>query len=287
MDQNVFDEMGIYWQQIADKGPTERQIQFIKNAVLKNGWILDLACGTGRHTVPLTNEGFNVVGLDVSSKLLKIAKQSSSQAMLIKADMQHLPFKEKTFHAVLSLDNSFGYLPTQEADKESLKEMHKTLHADGMLILDVFNSEQLTRKYGRLIVKLQWLIFPPLLNHSNWVSKSLLWAIYKWRSYPSFFLLQKRTVKAEEGWLCDLWVTKDKADGKIHVFRHNARLYGLEQLREMLFEAGFRVKLVLGGYEWQDFTAKSLRLIILAFTDSHLFWRNYSKLLKKVINLQI
>jgi len=262
--QNVFDEMGTYWQQIADKGPTERQIQFIKNAFSKEGWVLDLACGTGRHTIPLTKEGFNVVGLDASLKLLKIAKQRQPQAQLVKADMQHLPFREKTFSAAISVDNSFGYLPTEQSDQESLKELHKTLQANGLFVLDVFNREQLTRKYGKLLVNLQWLILPPLLKYPNRLSQSLLWAIYKWKEYSSFFLLQKRTVDAEAGQLCDLWLIIDKAGGKMRVFRHSARLYKLGRLNEMLVEAGFVVERVCGGYEGQDFTGKSLRLIILA-----------------------
>jgi SAM-dependent methyltransferase len=261
---NVFDEMGSYWQQIADKGPTQRQIDFIKANVAKEGWVLDLACGTGRHTSPLTKEGFNVVGLDVSSKLLKIAKQRQPQVQLVKTDMRHLPFKEKTFSAAISLDNSFGYLPIEEADMQSLKELHKTLQTKSLFVLDVFNREQLTRKYGKLFVNLQWLILPPLLKYPNRLSQSLLWAIYKWKEYPSFFLLQKRTVDTETGRLCDLWLIIDKAGEKMHVFRHSARLYKLWRLNEMLIEAGFVVKRVCGGYEGQDFTVKSLRLIILA-----------------------
>jgi ubiquinone/menaquinone biosynthesis C-methylase UbiE len=261
---NVFDEMGTYWQQIADKGPTERQIQFIKVAVAKEGWILDLACGTGRHTIPLTKENFHVVGLDVSSKLLKIAKQRQPQVQLVKADVQYLPFIEKTFSAAISLDNSFGYLPTEEMDLESLKELHKTLQAKGLFVLDVFNREQLTQKYRKRLVNLQWLILPPLLKYPNRLSQSLLWAIYKWREYPSFFLLQKRTVNTEAERLCDLWLIIDKAGGKMQVFSHSARLYKLGRLNEMLVEAGFLVERVCGGYEGQDFTVKSTRLIILA-----------------------
>lgn len=262
--QNVFDEMGIYWQQIADKGPTQRQIQFIKDAIAKEGWVLDLACGTGRHSIPLAQEGYEIVGLDVSKTLLKIAKQHKAQVQLVRADMRHLPFKNQAFSAVLSLDNSFGYLPTEEADQESLKELHKTLHPSGLLVLDVFNREQLTQKYGKLLVKLQWLILPALLKHPNILSRSLLWAIYKWREYPSFFLLQKRTVDAEAGLLCDLWIIKDKTDGKMRMFRHTARLYGISRLKDLLFGAGFVVERVCGGYEGQDFSVKSLRLIILA-----------------------
>ena len=72
---NVFDEMGVYWAEIADKDQTQRQIQFLKSHLKPEGYVLDLACGTGRHAISLSRQGYDVVGLDVSAKLLKIAKQ--------------------------------------------------------------------------------------------------------------------------------------------------------------------------------------------------------------------
>ncbi len=263
---NVFDTMGTYWAQIADANQTARQLHFIKGTVAKEGWILDLACGNGRHTIPLADEGFNVVGLDISSKLLRIARQHKNQVHLIQADMQHLPFKEGVFSAALSIDNSFGYLPSERDDLESLKELHKTLRTGGMLVLDVFNREQLTQKYGkqRLSARLKWLALPTLLKSPNRLSKRMLFRFYHWRVYPSFFLLQKRTVSRDGGWLCDFWVVCDKTDGKLLTFEHVARLYTLSRLQELLVEAGFQVNRVYGDYEKQTYSAGSSRLIVLA-----------------------
>ncbi|MGD6932680.1 MAG: class I SAM-dependent methyltransferase [Candidatus Bathyarchaeia archaeon] len=262
--QNVFDVMGKYWQEIAEKNSSERQIQFIKDAVSNEGWILDLACGTGRHSSALSKECFNVVGLDVSSTLLRIAKQHQPQAQLVKADMQHLPFKEKTFSATVSLDNSFGYLPTEQADLQSLKELHQTLRQGGLLVLDVFNREQLNRKYPKHSLKnLKWLILPTLLRYPNVISRYLL-SFYKWYEYPSFFLLQKRTVDSKNGRLYDFWVTKDRVGGKMRFFNHSTRLYKVNRLQKLLVNAGFVVERVCGGYEGQDLSPKSTRLIVLA-----------------------
>jgi len=69
---NVFDEMGNYWAEIAGQSSTQNQIQFIKDTLKGNEWVLDLACGTGRHLIPLSKEGYNMVGLDVSLNLLRI-----------------------------------------------------------------------------------------------------------------------------------------------------------------------------------------------------------------------
>ena len=53
---NVFDEMGVYWAEIAEKNQTQRQIDFLKRH-LKPGYVLDVACGTGRHMIALAEAG--------------------------------------------------------------------------------------------------------------------------------------------------------------------------------------------------------------------------------------
>ena len=120
LTENVFDEMGVYWAEIADKNQTEKQLQFLKTQIKPDGYILDLACGTGRHLIPLSQQGFNMVGLDISAKLLKIAKQRWREVQLVRGDMRFLPFKPQAFAAAISMDTSFGYLPSEHDDWVSL-----------------------------------------------------------------------------------------------------------------------------------------------------------------------
>ena len=232
--------MSEYWAEIADQNPTDRQVQFIKGAVKPRGLVLDLACGTGRHAVPLIKEGYDVVGLDISLNLLKIAKNRLSGVQLVRADMRHLPFRAEAFAAALSMDTSFGYLPTKRDDVQSLTELNRTIKRDGALIVDVFNREQLMRKYQA--------------HHA---------ANSKQRGYPSFFLSQRRSVDKNGEKLRDLWTTRDKADGKIRVFRHVARLYSQKSLQGLLEKAGFAVNQVRGDYEGQQFSPDSNRLILV------------------------
>ena len=120
MTANVFDEMGVYWAEIADKNQTDRQIQFLKRHLKPDGYVLDVACGTGRHSIPLSKEGYWMVGLDVSANLLKVAKQRSNDVQLVRGNMRFLPFKPQAFAAAISMDTSFGYLPSEEDDLLSL-----------------------------------------------------------------------------------------------------------------------------------------------------------------------
>jgi SAM-dependent methyltransferase len=240
---NVFDEMGIYWVEIADKNQTERQIQFLKSYLKPAGYLLDLACGSGRHSIALSADGYKMVGLDASLRLLKIAKQRSQDITVVLGDIRFLPFKTGTFNATVSVDTSFGYLPSEADDKVSLSEVQRVMPQDGLLIIDVFNREYLALKYR---------------EQSNSTKE---------RDYPSFILQQKRTISDSVEWLCDLWTIRDKINLQVSFFEHKVRLYARDNLRSLLEGAGFRVNHVFGGYGEEDFGVDSPRLIFLAVTE--------------------
>ena len=154
--------------------------------------------------------------------------------------MRFLPFKPKAFSAAISMDTSIGYLPSEKEDALSLAEVKRVVRQGGILIVDVFNRLELMTKYKEKI--------------SN----------SKWKEYPSFFLLQNRTVSLDGDWLCDLWTIRDKDGVKQRIFEHTVRLYGQSELEGLLIRAGFVINWVYGGYEAEDFSADSLRFILLA-----------------------
>ena len=238
---NVFDEMGEYWAEIADQNQTEKQLQFLKDQLKPDGYILDVACGTGRHMIPLSQQGYGMVGLDISANLLKIAKQRSKEIQLVRGDMRFLPFKPQVFAGVISMDTSFGYLPSEADDRITLVEVKRVLNQRGVFVLDIFNGEELTRKY----------------KNKNLPAKR--------KEYPSFFLLQKRTVSPKGERLSDLWTIEDKANSRLSIFEHDVRLYECGKLERMLKKTGFVVKKVYGGYEKENFSSESLRLILVTF----------------------
>jgi len=137
------------------------------------------------------------------------------------------------------MDTSFGYLPNESDDAQSLTEAKRTLKQGGRLILDVFNREHLSGKYGGKPAE------PKTLE------------------YPSFVLIQKRTVSPSGSQLCDEWQIKTP-DGETAVFEHTVRLYFRSDLERMLASAGFSLEGFFGGYESQPFNADSARLIFVA-----------------------
>jgi SAM-dependent methyltransferase len=235
---NVFDQMGIYWTEMADRNQTEEQICFIKDHFKASGYFLDLACGSGRHSIALNTDGYCMVGLDISRKLLRIAKERSNELLVVLGDMRFLPFRDGIFEVVVSLDNSFGYLSSDAEDIVSLIEVRRVLLLRGKIAIDVFNRLELTQKYQRKSVS------------------------SKPKDYPSFKLEQKRTVRGS--WLYDIWIVSDKSNNQTELFEHKVHLYFQSQLESMLIKAGFKIKMVFGDYNGINFSDESPRLIFIA-----------------------
>ena len=261
---SVFDEMGNYWAEMADQNSTLDQLKFLEKNLIERGLVLDLASGTGRHSISLSKEGYTTVGLDLSLNLLKIAKAKSGDLTVVRADMRFLPFKAEAFSAAISMDTSFGYLSSKQDDLLSLIEIHKILRKEGKLIIDVFNRERLILKYERNRVKnLKWIFLPVLLKSNRFARWELL-RFFKWKEYPSFFLLQKRTISPNCDKLHDLWVVRDKTGRQVRVFEHKVHLYKSGMLQDLLAKAGFAIKAVYGGYESESYSFDSRRLILIA-----------------------
>ena len=67
----------------------------------KDAKILDAGCGTGKLAAFWLNEGYDVIGVDISDSALDITKRKGVK--VIKADILHgLPFKNNTFDLVYS-----------------------------------------------------------------------------------------------------------------------------------------------------------------------------------------
>ena len=114
------------------------KLEFFK----KNSKIIDIACGKGRHSLFLSELGYDVTGVDLSKNSIKHAKQFEKENLKFDlADMRET-YKKNSFDISLNLFTSFGYFEKEEDDISAIKSMSDNLKNDGILILDFLNSKK-------------------------------------------------------------------------------------------------------------------------------------------------
>ena len=110
--------------------------------------VLDIACGTGYHTVTLDLSGFDVIGSDGSANMLAVARENANAYGLnlrfIESEWttlsQSFPGGAQ-FDAIICLGNAFTHL-FDEADRISaLKEIYSLLNHGGVAIIDQRNYD--------------------------------------------------------------------------------------------------------------------------------------------------
>lgn len=63
--------------------------------------IADLGCGSGVFSDLLRRRGFDVIGVDLSPRLIQIARQTYPDIDFREGDIEHLPFADDSFDGVL------------------------------------------------------------------------------------------------------------------------------------------------------------------------------------------
>lgn len=66
--------------------------------------VLDVPCGTGRFTDWLCGRGYRVVGVDISTEMIDVAREKQAGALgYVTADVLHLPYADKSVDATLTV----------------------------------------------------------------------------------------------------------------------------------------------------------------------------------------
>jgi len=107
--------------------------------------VLDVACGTGGHAIPLAERGYDIHASDLSSNMVKIARVRLRQSVganrmrLAVRDMRHLSDLRK-FDAALCMFASLGYMSSTRDVLGALGSIRRCLKPGGLLIFDVWNG---------------------------------------------------------------------------------------------------------------------------------------------------
>lgn len=97
--------------------------------------LLDVACGTGNHAVHLTQD-FSIIGIDINSEMLKIAKKKVKNVKFEKGDMKTLKLAKK-FDVIMCMFSTIAYNVTYEELESTLQLFYNHLKMGGLLIFDL------------------------------------------------------------------------------------------------------------------------------------------------------
>jgi SAM-dependent methyltransferase len=119
--------------------------------------VLDVGCGTGRHSLELAKRGYTVTGLDLSAEMLAkaAAKAEAANVMVewVHSDATQFAFSEKFDAAICLCEGAFGLL--SQADDPVYQPLAILCNISGSLkpgaraMLTVLNGAAMLRKYQK------------------------------------------------------------------------------------------------------------------------------------------
>ncbi len=185
--------------------------------------ILDLTCGTGSQALWLTKLGYEVVGYDINTQMLKIAKTKAKEEKMdikfLKGDMRHVQVGQ--FDAVITIFSAVGHLTELDFEK-AMRNIHKNLKKDGIYVFDIDNINYLLKSDNITKLSIDWLkmfgnIKARKIQYSTIMEDGIL------ASYTTY-ILQQGTNKP-----------------KVKTSTHTLQVYSAKRLKIMLSRNGFKV----------------------------------------------
>jgi len=182
--------------------------------------ILDVGCGTGRHSIPLMQEGYQVTGVDSSQNMLdmfsKKAEKANLETHILQMDMREIDFI-KEFDAIICMNTVFLYLLTDEDISQTLGAFYTALKPGGAVIIDIMNFLSLLGRYKENVVEIytkDGVDFERAIKHSI-ENVPAIW------NHHEFGII-------EDG-------SKTTTYRELHRFR----MLNYNEMRNFLYEAGF------------------------------------------------
>jgi len=106
--------------------------------------ILDIGCGTGRHSIELTKRGYTITGIDLSDSMLARAREKAEKQGLkidfLKHDARNLPFSNEFGLVIMLCEGAFPLMETDEMNYEILRNATKSLTEHGKFIFTTLNG---------------------------------------------------------------------------------------------------------------------------------------------------
>lgn len=136
---------------------TVREVNFVLGelGLTPGSSILDVGCGTGRHSVELAKRGYAVTGLDLSSEMIAraaaAAKAAGVQVDWIHSDATQFSFPREFYAAICPCEGSFGLLSAGDDPTEQplsiLRNISRSLKPEAKAQFAVLNAAAMLRRH--------------------------------------------------------------------------------------------------------------------------------------------
>ncbi len=228
MSESFQDKYAYYYDLLYKDKDYEQEVDFLEEIFKrffrkKPNTILDLACGTGGHIIPLAKRGYRVSGLDVSSGMFRRVREKTKkegiEVNLYKAPMQKFNIKER-FDVVISMFSAINYVMTYDGLKSMFGCIRNHLNKGGLYYFDSWNGLAVIEHYDpcrQKTVKGNDIIVERIGKTKIDPIKQLCWVNYH----------------------CSVYQDKKKIDD----FKesHELKFFFIEEIKNYLADSGFEV----------------------------------------------
>lgn len=215
-----------------DDASANREINSLINGLKlpERGKVLDLCCGSGRHSRALARMGYEVTGIDLSDFLLEEAKKEScgQDICFMQCDMREIPFLNQ-FDIVFNLFTSFGYFLSDDDNELALFHMVQSAKSEGHVVIDYLNPTYVRRNLKPFSKK---MVGDMIIEEKRWVDDRFV---------------NKHIIIKDPNGMRELW--------------ERVRLYPLSMMKKFLKTAGINELNVYGNYALSSYTDGSERMI--------------------------
>ena len=217
-------------QPLKNDNVTNEELALIKSLVPKGSRILDIGCGTGRHSILLANDGYQVTGIDSSRGMLDELKKKSKKVSLINSDIYSIHNRLDRlnrldrFNLIILMWNAFNEIAlTKKLALRLLELFNKYLSPAGKILINSNNPET----------------FEPANLHyiTNWLANNKEYIVH-WDTVKYY----KQTNSAVSRELIDVIDSNGKKFEQTCAYIKQ-RWWSLEEYRRLIQKAGFNLKL--------------------------------------------
>lgn len=120
------------------------ECDFLESEFPKPARVLDIGCGTGRHSINLAKRGYRMVGIDISEKMLQRARANAEKlnadVNFLHGDARNLSYVESFNHAIMICEGGFSLMESDEMNFQILSNAYRAIKQQGKFIFTCLNA---------------------------------------------------------------------------------------------------------------------------------------------------